>query len=170
MSEEQAENATKTPPVEGDTGPLDEIGAYLDRFVEMTQLEISPGLYQERDALVVDFTGPDSEILLDHAGETLDALQVILGKVLPRRFGTTLRILVDSNKYRIGREREIIEIALRTAETVEKSGKAYELSPMNPHERRMVHLALRDIGAVTTASSGEGEYKRVRILPQPDEA
>jgi spoIIIJ-associated protein len=170
MSEEHTENAPSGVELqEGETGPLDEIGDYLERLLALSRLEVSPSLYTERDALVVDFGGPDSELLLDHAGELLDALQVILGKVLPRRFGTTMRVLVDSNHYRVGREREIIEIALRTAGTVASSGKAYELSPMNPHERRMVHLALRDDPHVTTASSGDGEYKRVRILPHHDD-
>lgn len=150
----------------GETGPVEEIRPYLEDLLAQANLDVTPTLYVERDALVVDLRGPDGELLLDRAGEILDALQVILGKVLPRRFGTTLRVLVDSNSYRLGREREIIEIALRTAQTVEKSGRAYELSPMNPHERRMVHLALRDNPAVTTSSTGEGEMKQVMIRPQ----
>ncbi len=149
-----------------DTGSIEEIGPYIQDLLSRAKLSVTPALYVERDALVVDLQGPDGELLLDRAGEILDALQVILGKVLPRRFGTTLRVLVDSNNYRLGREREIIEIALRTAKTVEESGRAYELSPMNPHERRMVHLALKDNPAVTTSSTGDGELKRVMILPR----
>jgi len=152
-----------------ETGPLDEIKPYLEQFLEAAQIEASVSLSVKRDALVVDLSGADSEVLLDHGGETLDALQTLIGKILPRRFGTTMRVLVDSNGYRSGRENEIIEIARRTAETVLKSGQAYELSPMNAHERRVVHLALKDFAGVTTASTGEGSRRRVMILPGTDE-
>jgi spoIIIJ-associated protein len=148
---------------------MDEIEPYLVQLLGAANLELKPVIHTERDALVVELSGPDSDLLLDHAGEALDALQVIIGKILPRRFGTTLRVLVDSNNYKIGREHEIIEIAVRTAETVRKSGQAYELSPMSAHERRMVHLALKDDESVTTSSTGEGDFKRVRILPNQEE-
>jgi len=147
------------------TGPLEEIRPYLETFLNAARIEVEIQLSVERDALVVDLSGDDSQLLLERGGETLDALQTLIGKILPRRFGTTMRVLVDSNGYRSGREREIIEIARRTAETVVKSGQAYELSPMNAHERRVVHLALQDFGGVMTESTGEGPRRRVMILP-----
>lgn len=147
------------------TGPLDDIQEYVEDFVDMMNAELDVELTRERDALVVNLVGPDGDMLLDYGGEVLDALQVILGKILPRRFGTTLRVLVDSNGYRLLHERELIEIAHRTAEKVRSSGEAQELSPMSSMERRIVHLALSDAEGVCTESTGEGEIRRVQILP-----
>lgn len=152
-----------------ETGPLDDIQEYVEDFVDMMGAELDVELERERDALVVQLVGPDSDMLLDYGGEVLDAMQVVLGKVIPRKFGTTLRILVDSNGYRLAHERELIEIAFRTAEKVRKSGEPHELSPMNSMERRIVHLALSEEEGIVTESTGEGDIRRVQILPGESE-
>ena len=151
------------------TGPLQEIQEYVEDFVDMMGTELDVELERERDALVVQLVGPDSEMLLDYGGEVLDAIQVVLGKIIPRKFGTSLRILVDSDRQRLGHERELIEIATRGAESVRKSGQTLELSPMNAMERRIVHLALSEEEGIVTESTGEGEIRRVQILPEQAE-
>jgi spoIIIJ-associated protein len=144
---------------------LEEIQIYVEDIVDLAGLELDAEIYQERDALVLELVGPDSELLLDYGGETLDAFQVVLGKIIPRRFNVEQRILVDSNGSKITRERELIEVAHRAAEKVRKTGKPHEMSPMNSMERRIVHLALGGIQGVTTESTGEGDHRRVQILP-----
>ncbi|HXI04154.1 MAG TPA: R3H domain-containing nucleic acid-binding protein [Candidatus Saccharimonadales bacterium] len=148
-----------------ESGSLEEIQYYVEDLVDLAALELDVELHRERDALIVDLVGPDSDLLLDYAGETLEAFQVLLGKILPRKFGTTLRVLVDTKNYRLSREHELIEIAHRSAEKVRASGRAVELSPMNSMERRIVHLALGDEDGIETSSTGEGEDRRVCILP-----
>ena len=148
-----------------ETGPLDEIQEYVEDFLDMMGAELDVELSRERDALVVDLVGPDSDMLLDYGGEVLDAMQIVIGKILPRKFGTTLRVLVDSNGYRLAHERELIEIARRAAEKVRSSGKLQELSPMNSMERRIVHLALSGEDGIATESTGEGDIRRVQVLP-----
>ncbi len=148
-----------------DPGLLEEIQIYVEDIVDMAALELDAAIYQERDALVLQLEGPDSELLLDYGGEILDAFQVILGKIVPRRFNLEQRILVDSNNAKITRERELIEIAKRAAENVRKTGRPQELNPMNSMERRIVHLALGDEEGVTTECTGEGDVRRVQILP-----
>lgn len=161
--------STKDRWAELETGPLDDIQEYVEDFVDMMEAELDVELSRERDALVVNLVGPDGDMLLDYGGEVLDALQVVLGKILPRKFGTTLRVLVDSNGYRLLHERELIEIALRMAEKVRSSGSPEELSPMNSMERRIVHLALSDEDGICTESTGEGDVRRVQILPEQAE-
>jgi spoIIIJ-associated protein len=148
-----------------DPGALPEIRAFLGRLLDAWGLEVEADVFVEGDALVVQLEGPDEELLLERRGEVLHALQVILGKAFPRRFGTQLRVLVDSGGYRLGREREIVEVARLTAEKVKKLGKPLDLSPMNAYERRIVHLTLSSDTAVRTESDGEGPVRRVRILP-----
>src|SRR5262245_22259669 len=155
------------PPSEhGDPGDLEEIRVFIDELLASSGLDLTPTLSTEQNALVIELNGDDSALLLERGGEVLAALQLLLGKILPRRFGTTMRILVDSANYRIGRENEIIEIARLTAERVKKLGTPFELSPMNPYERRLVHMALASDLEVQTESSGDSFLKRIRISPR----
>lgn len=144
---------------------LEEIRSCVGQFVAAAHLEVTPQVRAEDDAFVIDLNGPDEDLLLDRRGELLESVQFVLGKLLQKRFGPEMRILVDSANYRHGREREITEIARRSAEKVKKMGEPFELSPMNPYERRIVHLALRDDRRVRTESSGDGFMKRVTIYP-----
>ena len=75
------------------------------------------------------------------------------------------KIHVDSEGFRRVREDEIVEIAQRTAEKALDRGEECLLSPLNPYERRLVHLALQDNDAVETRSQGDGFLKRVAIRP-----
>jgi spoIIIJ-associated protein len=144
---------------------LEEIRSYVGMFVKAAQLQVAAQVRIEEDAFVIDLSGPDEGLLLDRRGELLESVQFILGKVLQKRFGSETRFLVDSANFRRGREREITEIAQRSAERVRKHGEPFELSPMNPYERRIVHLALKDVLGVRTESVGDGFLKRVTIFP-----
>jgi spoIIIJ-associated protein len=75
---------------------------------------------------------------------------------------------VDSGGYRKAREEEIAEIARRTAEKARSRGEECVLSPLNPYERRLVHLALKEFPGVETRSLGDGFLKRVAIIPAGD--
>ena len=68
--------------------------------------------------------------------------------------------------YRIRREQTLTTLALRLAEKAKRTGAPIELEPMDPGERRMIHLALQEDDAVTTESEGEGSYRHVVILPK----
>jgi len=147
---------------------LEEIRKFAKEFIDATQLEVTPAVRSEEDAIVVEFSGPDEGLLLQRRAELLESLQFLLGKVLQRRFGAETRFLVDSAGFRLGREREIGEIARRTAERVKASSEPFELDPMNPYERRIVHLALKDDRLVRTESVGDGFMKRVTIYPSEE--
>ncbi|MGH9797989.1 MAG: R3H domain-containing nucleic acid-binding protein, partial [Candidatus Polarisedimenticolia bacterium] len=75
------------------------------------------------------------------------------------------KIHVDSGGFRRQREEEIVEIARLTAEKVLAQGEEQALSPLNPYERRLVHLALSEMDGVETKSVGDGFLKRVVIRP-----
>ncbi|MBK8046705.1 MAG: hypothetical protein IPK16_06025 [Anaerolineales bacterium] len=75
-------------------------------------------------------------------------------------------IVVDVEHYREHRVEHLTQLALRSAQQVAKSGRALALEPMPPSERRIIHLALRDNPDVYTESSGEGERRKIQILPK----
>ncbi|NLZ77328.1 MAG: protein jag [Spirochaetales bacterium] len=104
----------------------------------------------------------NSNIIIGRKGKNLDALQ-LLTNVFVGQQNSDVRVVVDSENYRIRHEEQLIRLAYRTAEQVLKSGRSRLLEPMNPYERRLVHTALNDFGGVETKSEGDGLYKQVRI-------
>ncbi|MBI3449042.1 MAG: hypothetical protein HY049_09025 [Acidobacteria bacterium] len=144
---------------------LEEIRAYVVRFIEAARIDVVPVVRSGDEGILIDLNGPDDGLLVERKGELLESVQFLLAKVVQKQFGPELRVLVDCANYRLGREKEITEMARRTAERVKRIGESAELSPMNPYERRIVHLALSEDPGVQTESSGDGFMKRVRIYP-----
>jgi spoIIIJ-associated protein len=105
----------------------------------------------------------NSNIIIGRKGKNLDALQ-LLTNVFVGQQNSDVRVIVDSENYRIRHEEQLIRLAYRTAEHVVKSGQSRLLEPMNPYERRLIHTALNDFGGVETKSEGDGLYKQVRII------
>lgn len=134
------------------------------RLVRGLGLDVDADARDAGDTIEVDITGADRDYLLDRRGDALNALQYLLNRIVYRgRKGK--KIHVDSEGFRHFREEEIVEIARRTAEKALGRGEECLLSPLNPYERRLVHLALKDNDAVETSSQGDGFLKRVAIRP-----
>jgi spoIIIJ-associated protein len=142
-----------------------EVVRLADRMLQGLGLEVSASARDAGETIEVDLAGPDREYLLDRRGDALNAVQYLLNRILYRgRAGK--RIHVDSEGFRKVREDEIVEIAVLTAEKVKANGEESVLSPLNPYERRLVHIALRDVEGVETQSLGDGFLKRVAIVPR----
>ena len=107
----------------------------------------------------------DSSIIIGRKGKNLDAIQLI-ANVYAGNLDPDIKVVIDSENYRMRHEEQIIRNAYRVAEQVKRSGRSRLLDPMNPFERRLVHTALNDVEGVETKSEGEGLYKQVRIIPQ----
>jgi spoIIIJ-associated protein len=120
---------------------------------------------QEDPALVLDIVGDDLGLLIGRRGETLRDLQYILRLIVGHRIHGWANLVVDVEGYKQRRERSIRQLAQRLAERVIDTGRPVHMEPMNPYERRIVHLELRKLGGVTTKSSGDGERRRVGIFP-----
>jgi spoIIIJ-associated protein len=119
---------------------------------------------------VVDFTGPDMDLLLEKNGALLDALEYIVlraARLEEHLFG---RITLDAEDWRRLRAEELKLTAQIAAERVIETGDPFALQAMSPRERRIVHLALRDFPAVQTASEGKGSERKVVIHPAPPPA
>lgn len=142
----------------------DEVEALAGRIVKGLDLDLTVAVSDAGESIEVDVTGPDRDYLLDRRGEPLNALQYLLNRIVYRgRRGR--KIHVDSDGFRRVREDEIVEIALRTAEKVKARDEECVMSPLNPYERRLVHLALGEVAGVATRSIGDGFLKRVAIYP-----
>jgi len=118
--------------------------------------------------VVLDVEGDDLGILIGRQGETLRDLQYITRLIVSRKLQHWANVLVDVGGYKRRRERVLAELAQRMAERVVAEGRPVSLEPMPAHERRIVHMALRDHELVTTESTGEGRRRKVVILPLAD--
>jgi spoIIIJ-associated protein len=128
--------------------------------------------WQEPDAdnddryLLLNLHGRDLGALIGRRGETLGNLQYLLRLMVNQRLHQWKNIVVDVEQYRQHRADHLLQLALRSADQVATTGRPLALEPMPPNERRIIHLALRDHATVYTESSGEGERRKIQILPK----
>ena len=107
---------------------------------------------------------PNSSIIIGRKGKNLDALQLLANIYAGRLGHEEVRVILDTENYRIRREESLVRLAYTTADKVRSSKNSILLEPMNPFERRLIHTTLNDIPDVETKSEGEGVYKQVRVL------
>lgn len=115
---------------------------------------------------VLDIVGADLGILIGRRGETLRDLEYLARLVVASRMHSSERFMVDVEGYRTRRERVLRELAKRMADRVKQNRQPITLEAMPPNERRIVHLALKEHPYVKTQSIGEGDRRRVMILPK----
>jgi len=108
---------------------------------------------------------PDSPRLIGHRGETLRALEYLINQMVKAHDGLSPRVLVDIAGYKEARRASLETLAREVAERVIQSGAEEELKPMNPADRRIVHMTLREISGVGTQSRGDGHDRRIVVLP-----
>jgi len=115
---------------------------------------------------VLNITGDDLGILIGRRGETLRALQYMVRLMVSHRLKRWTDLMVDVEHYRVRRRQALENLASRVAERVAQTGRTQALEPMPPYERRLVHIALRSHPHVTTRSVGEGERRKVTVVPK----
>lgn len=115
---------------------------------------------------ILDVGGTSSNRLIGRRGETLAALQYVTRLITSRELQRRAEVIVDVGGYKARRASALYSLALRMAADAIERGKVVALEPMPPHERRIVHLALRDNVDVTTRSVGEGNGRKVTIVPK----
>jgi len=119
----------------------------------------------EKPEIYVDFSGPDSALLLDRGGELLRALELLAFEILRLASGEHEKVSFDCKNQRSLRLQELRMAASVAAEKVRQTGTPFHFAPMSSRERRMVHLALRDLADLRTESDGEGRDRCVVLYP-----
>ncbi len=117
-------------------------------------------------SITLDVEGDDLGILIGRRGQTLAALQYLVRIIVGQREGEWLPIVIDVEGYKQRRYNALQSLAWRMAEQVKRTGRSFAMEPMTPFDRRIIHLALADHPDVTTESSGEGEMRRVVVVPK----
>jgi spoIIIJ-associated protein len=134
-----------------------------ERVLRLGKLDLQAAVSWGDERVEIDLTGPDRERLLDEEGEVLQAIEYLVPRVMRGLVGDAATCRVDSGGFRRGREEELVELARRTADAVRQGGRPIVLEPMNPTERRVVHMALAEEPDVTTESEGDGYFKQVAV-------
>ena len=121
-------------------------------------------VFREARKIGIKMNSQNSSILIGRKGKNLDALQLLANIYAGRLGHEDVRIILDSENYRIRREESLVRLAYTTADNVHQTHNSILLEPMNPFERRLIHTTLNDIPDIDTKSEGDGLYKQVRVL------
>lgn len=108
-------------------------------------------------------------LLIGHRGQTLEALQYLLSRIVSeRRFGEGVQLVVDTENYRERRRRSLEDMALRLGEKAKRQRKTVSVDALSAADRRIIHTVLQDDPWLTTKSIGAGQYRRLLIIPEGD--
>lgn len=137
----------------------------FDLNVKVSTREVPAGAAEGEAEVLADLDGKDREILVARGGEVLKALEHVALRALGLDLAFHERVHLDSGGFRALRFEELRMTARVAAERVQSSKQPFRLNPMSSRERRIVHLALKDMPGVHTESIGSGEERQVVIHP-----
>lgn len=146
----------------------------LSELLNLTGIQATVRIRQDEDTptgedappFVLDVMGNDLGVLIGRRGQTLHDLQFVTRLIVSREVGEWVRLIVDVEKYKVRREKALRQLANRLTERVVLTHQPIALEPMPPHERRVIHVTLRDHPIVATESVGQGDRRRVTIIPK----
>lgn len=146
-----------------------EIAAFemaVDEVIELMDLDVEGTVRKGEDGFEVELSGDDGDIVVEDEGQVLRSIEHLLPRLVRGLVGHGLPCRVDCDGFQAERDQELRDLAGGMAEAARRQGKAQLLEPMNPMDRRVVHLELADDPTVQTESEGEGYMKRVKIQPR----
>ena len=144
---------------------VDETEGQITALLESMGFEARVEVYDAGGFVAVDVSTDDTALFIGQKGETIDALQYLVNASVNRTRTSRVRIVLDAEGYRQRRVEALQGMAHRSARKALREDRPVELPPMNPAERRVVHLFLRDNPSVTTESEGAGDSRRVLVSP-----
>ncbi|OPX39125.1 MAG: hypothetical protein B1H12_00575 [Desulfobacteraceae bacterium 4484_190.2] len=139
----------------------------LENILTLIPMEGTTVSAAQNDGIIaLNIEGDTSGLLIGRKGRTLDALQFIVNKIVNKALEKRTQVVVDSENYRQRRRESLIQMALRMGEKAKNIGKPVVTNLLNPHDRRIVHMALRDDESLDTKSRGDGILKKILIIPE----
>jgi len=145
--------------------------AAVGRILEAAGVNVTRTLRAANDpesgGPIIDLAGEDSGLLIGRRGQTLQALQFLVNLIVRKQF-EGVRVTLDVENYRQRREFQLRDMATKVAARVTQTNRSITLEPMPPADRRIIHTSLTDNPDVSTESTGEGEGRKVTIMPKRD--
>ncbi len=133
----------------------------LERMGVKTTVE---GFIKEGN-LCLEIKGDHEGVLIGKHGRTLESLQMLINRMVNKRLKNAVRVVLDIDDYRKRRVDSMSSIAFRMGEKAKRTGYSLTVGPFNSHDRRIIHLTLKEDPSLRTESLGEGELKKVKIIP-----
>jgi spoIIIJ-associated protein len=121
---------------------------------------------KEGGTIYLNIKGDGSGLLIGRHGQTLDAIQYIVGRIVGKQLGEKRMVVVDTERYRERRKENLEQLAQRMGEKAKSTGRPVSLQPMSASDRRIVHLALKNDREIETRSEGEGGLKNIKLIPR----
>lgn len=118
------------------------------------------------ETICLDIKGDGTGLLIGRHGQTLDAIQYIVGRIVGKQLGEKKVIVIDTERYRERRRENLERLSRQMGEKAKGTGRPISLQPMSASDRRIVHLALKHDRDLETRSEGEGNLKSVKIIPR----
>ncbi len=137
----------------------------LDTILEHMDLDADVIIREDDERVVLDVDGPDAGRAIGKKGQTLDALQFLVNKIVNRFPDSRRHIVIDSGDYRERHDKGLISMARREAKRAVQQRQVVSLEPMSARDRRLIHLSLAKFDGVSTSSSGQGIQRRIQIIP-----
>lgn len=163
--EKPTEPTASAPPADLETATSvgqDALGRMVNFITEGASIQTE----YSNERLLFKVEGGNSSLLIGKRGQTLEAMQYLVEKIINKKNDQRVRVLVDVEGYLIAREDNLKKLASRMAEKAERINKPVTIGQMNAYDRRIVHMHLKDNRAVRTQSMGEGYYRKLVILPK----
>ena len=161
-----AEKGAGLSPTASSTAAAEAAKKTLQDLLRLLEIEAGVDLREEPERILLIIQGDGSGLLIGRKGQTLDALEYLINKIVHKGAEDKKRIVVDTENYRSRREESLVMLAHRLADKAKQLGRPVTISPMNAHDRRIIHLALQDDKTLRTRSTGTGLYRKVVISPE----
>lgn len=138
---------------------------FIDKILKPLEIKYSTEVSMDKNVLNVNILGNEKDlgIVIGKRGTTLDSIQYILSLIINKHSESFVRVIVDSSGYREKRKKTLINLAEKTANRALRTGRAARLEPMNAHERKIIHEALKDFDGVFTHSEGQEPNRRIVV-------
>lgn len=140
-----------------------DIAAFVQNVVNAMGITLTTSIEESPEGTRINLEGEEGGLLIRRGGEGLQALQHLVATAFRRQLGDDNRIVIDCNGFRRDKDAELRQMAHFFAGKAKSSGMPQEMGPLNPYERRIVHLAIAEDPAVTSESIGDAFMKTVII-------
>ncbi len=140
--------------------------AVINKILEAISPESSVSVEMKNSRIYYNINGGDSAILIGKRGQTLDAIQYVAEKIINKQSESRVRIQIDVEGYLENRKASLKKLASRLSEKVKRTGKPVTVGHMTAHDRRIIHLALKNDNKVRTQSLGDGFLRKLVIFPK----
>ncbi|MFC1856950.1 RNA-binding cell elongation regulator Jag/EloR [Thermodesulfobacteriota bacterium] len=146
--------------------PIDLGTEVLQKIIDLITTDAKVVVNDTSDRILFKVEGGNPAILIGRRGQTLEAIQYIVDKIVNKRVDGRVRLQIDIEGYIETRKSNLKKLAARMAEKSKRTGRPVTIGQMNAHDRRIIHLTLKDDNKVRTQSMGDGYYRKLVIFPK----